>query len=76
MARRTGRPNRAIRDNGPGLTLEQETRLFEPFYTTKTHGTGLGMAISRRIVEAHGGWIAVGRDAASGAEIVVVLPKG
>lgn len=66
----------AIRDNGPGLTAEQETRLFEPFYTTKTHGTGLGMAISRRIVEAHGGWIAVGRDAASGAEIVVVLPKG
>ncbi len=66
----------AFRDNGPGLTVEQETRLFEPFYTTKTHGTGLGMAISRRIVEAHGGWIAVGRDAASGAEIAVMLPRG
>ena len=45
----------AVRDNGPGLTEEQQQRIFEPFYTTKTKGTGLGTSIVRRIVEAHGG---------------------
>ena len=49
-----------VRDNGPGLTPEQHDKLFESFYTTKTHGTGLGMAIAKRIVDAHGGRVAVG----------------
>jgi signal transduction histidine kinase len=70
----------SIRDNGPGLNAEQRQRIFEPFYTTKTKGTGLGMAIARRIVEAHGGRIAVGRvsdpsHVARGAEIVITLPR-
>jgi PAS domain S-box-containing protein len=65
----------AVRDNGPGLTPEQRQRIFEPFFTTKTKGTGLGMAIAKRIVEAHGGQIAVGRDSAPGAEILVTLPR-
>jgi PAS domain S-box-containing protein len=65
----------AVQDNGPGLNSEQRSKIFEPFYTTKTRGTGLGMAISRRIVEAHGGEIRVGRDCARGAEIVITLPK-
>ena len=56
----------AVRDHGPGLGPEQRQRLFEPFYTTKTKGTGLGMAITKRIVEAHGGRIAVGEGAARG----------
>jgi len=60
-------------DNGPGLLPEARERIFEPFFTTKTKGTGLGMAISRRIVEAHGGRIAVGH-APAGAEIIVLLP--
>jgi signal transduction histidine kinase len=64
----------ALRDNGPGLTPEQRQRIFEPFFTTRTKGTGLGMAIARRIVEAHGGQIAVG-DGAGGAEIVITLPR-
>jgi signal transduction histidine kinase len=64
----------AVRDNGPGLSLEQRQRIFEPFFTTKTKGTGLGMAIARRIVEAHGGQIAVG-DPGRGAEIVITLPR-
>jgi signal transduction histidine kinase len=66
----------AVRDNGPGLTAEQRRRIFEPFYTTKTQGTGLGMAIVKRLVEAHGGVIAVGEGVKSGAEIVLTLPKG
>jgi signal transduction histidine kinase len=66
----------AIRDHGPGLTPEARQRIFEPFYTTKTKGTGLGMAITKRIVEAHGGRIAVGDQPGPGAEIVVILPRG
>jgi two-component system, LuxR family, sensor kinase FixL len=67
----------SLRDNGPGFSPEQKRNLFEPFYTTKTQGTGLGMAIARRIVEAHGGSIAAGLDDdARGAEIVILLPRG
>jgi signal transduction histidine kinase len=65
----------SIRDNGPGLTPEQVERIFEPFYTTKARGTGLGMAICRRIVEAHGGRIAVGPPGGPGAEIILTLPR-
>jgi len=66
----------AFRDNGPGLAPEERLRIFEPFYTTKTEGTGLGMAISRRIVEAHGGRIEVGAWTGPGAEITIILPRG
>jgi PAS domain S-box-containing protein len=65
----------SVKDNGPGLTPEQRQRIFEPFFTTKTKGTGLGMAIARRIVEAHGGQIAVGPAGNGGAEILVTLPR-
>ena len=64
----------AFRDNGPGLNAEQRQRIFDPFFTTKTKGTGLGMAIAKRIVEAHGGKIAVGSGSDPGAEILVTLP--
>ncbi len=64
-----------VRDNGPGLDPEQQLRIFEPFYTTKTRGTGLGMAISRRLIEAHGGRISVRAAPAGGAEIVITLSK-
>jgi two-component system sensor kinase FixL len=65
----------AIRDNGPGLSAEQKRKIFEPFYTTKSQGTGLGMAIAKRIVEAHGGRIAIGDDTHPGAEIIITLPR-
>jgi two-component system, LuxR family, sensor kinase FixL len=68
-----------IADCGPGLNDEQKARIFEPFYTTKTKGTGLGMAICKRIIEAHDGRIYVGCEEqrpakASGAVIVFELP--
>jgi len=65
----------AVRDNGPGLNAEQRRRIFDPFFTTKTKGTGLGMAIAKRIVEAHGGRIAVSPTSGAGAEILVILPR-
>ncbi len=65
----------AIRDNGPGLNAEQQQRIFEEFYTTKTHGTGLGMAIAKRLVEAHSGRIEAGSALSGGAEILISIPR-
>jgi signal transduction histidine kinase len=44
-----------VRDTGPGLSPESLPRLFEPFYTTKAGGLGMGLVICRSIIEAHGG---------------------
>lgn len=73
-----GRPmlQLTICDEGPGFTKEQAAQIFTPFYTTKTKGTGLGMAITQRIVDAHGGKISVGEQKQPGAEIVILLPNG
>jgi signal transduction histidine kinase len=65
----------SVQDNGPGLNAEQKQNIFIPFYTTKTKGTGLGMAIAQRIVEAHGGVITVGPAHGGGAEIYITLPR-
>ncbi len=64
----------SFRDNGPGLNAEQRKRIFDPFYTTKTQGTGLGMAIAKRIVDSHAGRIEVGNPP-EGAEVLVTLPR-
>lgn len=64
----------SIADNGPGLNLEQRQKIFEPFYTTKSGGTGLGMAISQRIIEEHEGTISVSDSPQQGTEIVITLP--
>src|SRR5262245_21569950 len=65
-----------VRDNGPGLSAEQRQKIFLPFYTTKSRGTGLGMAIAKRIVEAHGGSIGVCENNGHGAAIEIILPRG
>ncbi|TWT81352.1 Sporulation kinase E [Planctomycetes bacterium CA13] len=65
----------SVRDNGPGLTEEQRSRIFDAFFTTKSKGTGLGMAIAKRIVEAHQGTIAVGDAKDGGAEFLITLPR-
>ena len=63
-----------IRDNGPGFSDGNCERIFEPFFTTKARGTGLGMSICRRIIEAHGGSIRAACAADGGLEIVIRLP--
>ena len=65
----------SVRDNGPGLTDEQKKRIFEAFFTTKAKGTGLGMAIALRIVEAHRGTILAGNGRCGGAEFLMTLPR-
>ncbi|HVP65850.1 MAG TPA: ATP-binding protein [Anaeromyxobacteraceae bacterium] len=64
----------AVRDNGPGIPDAMIPRLFTPFATSKAQGTGLGLAVSRRIVEAHGGRIEVRNRNGHGAEAVLYLP--
>ena len=64
----------AVIDNGSGIPESMLHRLFTPFATSKAHGTGLGLAVSRRIVEAHGGRIEVKTRAAGGAEATLFLP--
>ena len=63
-----------VRDTGPGLLPGSEHHVFEPFYTTKTSGTGMGLAIARSIVEAHGGSIWAATGSGSGAEFHLTLP--
>ena len=64
----------SIADNGPGMTPEQRQKIFEPFFTTKSAGTGLGMAISKRIIDEHDGLIGVNESRTAGTEIVIMLP--
>ncbi len=64
----------SVRDNGPGAHPEDRDRVFEPFYTTKPKGTGLGMAIVKRIVEAHGGNVALETAPGAGFEVIIHLP--
>lgn len=61
-------------DTGPGFVGEAERRVFEPYFTTKSHGTGLGMAISFRIVAEHGGEIVAENRSEGGARVTVRLP--
>jgi signal transduction histidine kinase len=64
-----------LADNGSGIAPEKIDRIFNPFFTTKEKGTGLGMAISRKIVEAHQGTIDVSSEPGAGTEFTVSLPR-
>ena len=65
-----------VRDSGPGLDPQRLDQLFDAFYTTKPHGLGLGLAISRRIVEAHGGRLWATANMPHGAVFQFTVPRG
>lgn len=63
-----------VQDNGPGLDAEQQDHLFEPFYTTKPAGTGLGLAVSRELMRSQGGDLSY-QGSTKGARFIVHLPR-
>ncbi|MFH1058972.1 MAG: ATP-binding protein [Pseudomonadota bacterium] len=63
-----------VHDNGPGLAPEVQENLFTPFYTNKNRGTGLGLSIVKRIIEAHGGSVAVKGRQGVGVAFIMRLP--
>jgi signal transduction histidine kinase len=64
----------SVRDCGPGIRQENLDRLFDPFYTTKSAGMGMGLAICRSIVEGHGGRICATANIPRGAAFHFTLP--
>lgn len=63
-----------VRDRGPGIDPAEVAQIFEPFHTTRVHGTGLGLAVARRIVESHGGRVEALNHPDGGAVMRVVVP--
>jgi signal transduction histidine kinase len=64
----------AVSDTGLGILEEHRSRIFQPFFTTKAQGTGLGLAIAARIIEQHGGSIAVESEVGNGTTFRIVFP--
>lgn len=71
----SGRLTLTLRDRGAGIPPGQEERIFEPFHTTRVHGTGLGLAVARRIVELHGGSIRAENHPEGGAVFRLSIPQ-
>jgi len=64
----------AVRDNGPGLSADQQTKIFEPFFTQREGGTGLGLAVAQSIVQAHHGDLLVRSQPGKGSSFYICLP--
>lgn len=71
---RDGQAVVSVRDTGKGIKPEHLANIFRPFFTTKGHGTGLGLSLARRIVEDHGGKILVESEVGKGSTFKVMLP--
>jgi two-component system sensor histidine kinase PilS (NtrC family) len=64
----------SVQDSGPGIPPEDLGRIFAPFYTTRKGGSGLGLAVVHRAVEAHGGAVYAEEVSSGGTRFVVLLP--
>ena len=62
-------------DNGPGIEPEALEDIFIPFFTTKEHGSGIGLSLSRQIIQQHGGTIKVISEPGKGCRFVVMLKE-
>ncbi len=69
-----GRIEIRVSDRGPGISSSLEEAIFHPFFTTKEEGLGVGLAISRSIVDAHGGQLSYERRAEGGSTFIIALP--
>ncbi|MCP4688444.1 MAG: ATP-binding protein, partial [Desulfobacterales bacterium] len=65
-----------IADTGPGMTPEEIEKAFEPLYSTKSHGVGLGLPAVRRVMEQLGGGVDIASEEGAGVEVVLWLPVG
>jgi signal transduction histidine kinase len=74
--RRDGRVELTVRDFGPGVAPEMMDKVFEPYFTTRPDGTGLGLALARQTARAHGGSLSVTGAPGGGAAFVLALPEG
>ena len=65
----------SVSDTGIGLSIDEAERIFEAFFTTKPRGTGMGLSISRRIIESHGGRLGASPNPERGATFQFTLPN-
>ena len=70
----TGRTQVTVEDNGPGIPGDQREKVFQPLFSTRAFGVGLGLPIARKIMREHGGDIRVRSAPAEGTEVEVRLP--
>jgi two-component system sensor histidine kinase FlrB len=72
---RSNRVAFTVRDNGPGIAPQIQSRVFEPFFSTRPAGTGLGLAVVKTVTEAHGGALALESTPETGTSIGMDLPR-
>jgi signal transduction histidine kinase len=74
LQQKSGTAYMSVSDTGLGISPEHLPHIFEPFWTSKTTGTGLGLALCRKVAEEHGGSLTVESAAGRGTEFVVSIP--